>query len=194
MKKVADFLFEVGHMAKIDRTGFYFLWSGKQNLAEHTNRVCYIGYALGMLDGTVDVNKIVVMCLFHDITEIRSLDANYIAQKYVTIDEHKILDDQIKELPFKEQIKSMVGEYQERESMESIYAKEADILELVLFLKQELDVGNPQAGEWIKDVTPRLKTDLGKKLCDDILATRYDNRRWFDKTDKRWSTRNEKTQ
>lgn len=105
MKDVASFLYEVGFLSKMQRTGFAFLGTGQQNVAEHTNRVCYIGYTLAMLDGTVDAGKVVMMCLFHDMTEIRSLDHNYVAQKYVKVDEQRILDDQVQNLPFKDNLK-----------------------------------------------------------------------------------------
>ena len=52
MKKlnaIADFLFEVGILSKTPRSGFYFLGSGQQSVAEHINRVTIIGYVLSKL-------------------------------------------------------------------------------------------------------------------------------------------------
>jgi putative hydrolase of HD superfamily len=46
------------------------------------------------MDGTVAPSKVVMICLFHDMAEARSLDLNYTAQHYVTVDEHRIINDQ----------------------------------------------------------------------------------------------------
>ena len=57
-KKIANFLFEVGILAKTPRSGFHFLGTGEQSVAEHINRVSYIGYILALMDGTVDISKV----------------------------------------------------------------------------------------------------------------------------------------
>ena len=49
LKNIADFLFEVGMLAKTPRSGFFFLGSGQQSVSEHTTRTIYIGYTLAML-------------------------------------------------------------------------------------------------------------------------------------------------
>jgi hypothetical protein len=43
-KQIANFLFEVGILDKTPRSGFHFLGTGNQTVAEHVNRVCFIGY------------------------------------------------------------------------------------------------------------------------------------------------------
>ncbi len=180
-------------MAKIPRSGFAFLGSGKQNVAEHTNRVCYIGYTLAQLDGTVDVSKVVMMCLFHDFSETRSLDHNYISQKYVKVDEHTIIKDQLEKVPFKEHTMSIIEEYQTRQTLESKYAKEADILELMLFLREEEQIGNKHANERLVVAKARLQTSLGKELGESIMQANYDDRRRGDKNDQRRVNRNRGT-
>ncbi len=82
-KKIANFLFEVGMLSKTPRSGFHFLGTGEQSVAEHVNRTAFIGYALAHMDGTVDIGKVLKMCLFHDISETRISDLNHIHQKYV---------------------------------------------------------------------------------------------------------------
>jgi putative hydrolases of HD superfamily len=100
MRPVANFLFEMGMLAKTPRSGPNLLGTGEQSVAEHTNRVCYIGYVLAHLDGSANAERTVMMCLFHDMAEARTLDHNYLAQKYVTVDEAKAIDSQTKDLPF----------------------------------------------------------------------------------------------
>src|SRR6266853_3698763 len=92
-KNIANFLFEVGMLAKTPRSGFHFLGTGEHSVAEHVNRTSFIGYALAQMDGSVDVLKVLKMCLFHDISETRISDLNHIHQKYVERREHSAVQD-----------------------------------------------------------------------------------------------------
>lgn len=165
-------------LAKQQRTWFAFLWSWKQSIAEHVNRVCYVWYTLAQMDGTVDPAKVVMMCLFHDVAEARSLDHNYTAQWYVQVDEERIVDDQTRSLPFWQDIKNIIHEYETRESKESLLAKDADYLELFLMLKEQHDLWNPSAQKWMDTEHNRMRTEAWNKLLKEIINTKYDQRRW----------------
>lgn len=143
-----------------------------------------------MIDGTVDTGKVVQMCLFHDMAEARSLDHGYVAQKYVTIDEERILHDQLKDLPFGSHINALLEEYFARTSKESLLAKDADDIELLVLLKQEKDLGSTRANDRINVVAPRLRTDVAKDMWVHIQETAYDDWRFSDKNDSRWINRN----
>jgi len=93
IKKVADFLFEVGMLAKTPRSGFFFLGSGEQSVAEHINRASYIGFVLASMDKSVDMSKVLKMCLLHDLAEARVSDLNYVHQKYAETKEEKAVED-----------------------------------------------------------------------------------------------------
>lgn len=176
-RNIVNFLYEVGILAKTPRSGFHFLGSGHQSVAEHVNRVAYIGYTLAKLDGGVDVAKVLSMCLFHDIGETRVSDLNYVHQKYVTRQEHKAHEDLAATLPFGDDMLATVKEYEKRESIEAILAKDADNLEWILALKEQVDIGNERAKEWIVSAVARLKTDIAKKLAKEIVKT--DSNCWW---------------
>ena len=178
MSATANFLFEMWMLAKQQRTWFAFLWSWEQSIAEHINRVCYVGYVLAKMDWTVDPAKVVMMCLFHDVAEARSLDHNYTAQAYVQVDEARIIEDQTKHLPFWQDIKDIVHEYETRESQESLLAKDADYLEMFLMLKEQHDLWNPSAQKWMYKYLKRMRTEAWNKLLQEIITTKYDQRRW----------------
>lgn len=187
---IVDFLFEAGMLAKTPRSGFFFLGSGSQSIAEHSNRATYIGYALAQMAGNVDLSKVLQMCMFHDFAEARTSDLNYVHQKYVKSDEHKALIDLVKTLSFGNKIADLVKEYEERKTKESLLAKDADILELILSLKEQYDIGNERAKTWIPSSIKRLKTKEGKILGNKIIKTDSD-RWWFnDKQDEWWIHRN----
>ncbi len=188
---VVNFLYEVGILAKTPRSGFFFLGSGEQSVAEHINRVCYIGYCLAHIAGDVDVGKIVQMCMFHDISESRISDLNYVHEKYTTRLEEKAHEDLTQSLPFGKDLKELVDEYEERESKESKLTKDADNLELLLSLKEQADTGNERAKTWIPSLIKRLLTDEAKVLAEVIIKTDSDNWWFGNKDDKWWVNRNQ---
>ncbi len=189
IKAVANFLFEAGILAKTPRSGFYFLGSGEQSVAEHLNRTAYIGYALGMLHGSVDVAKIMKMCLFHDFAESRVSDLNYVHQKYTERFEDRAIEDLANTLPFGDDIKNLIEEYRERKTDEALIAKDADNIEFILSLKEQLDIGNERAKEWIPSAVKRIKTEVGKQVVEAIVETDSDAWWFGDKDDEWWVSR-----
>ncbi|HYC80096.1 MAG TPA: HD domain-containing protein [Candidatus Binatia bacterium] len=187
---IVDFLYEVGILAKTPRSGFYFLGSGSQSVAEHINRVVYIGFTLGMMTPGVDVGKILKMCLLHDLTESRISDLNYVHQKYTERHEHKAIEDLAKTLPFGDHIVELVKEYESRETMEARLAKDADRLEWLMALKEQYDTGNARAASWLPSALKRMDTDIAKELGEKIINTPSDNWWFGDKDDEWWITRN----
>ena len=190
LEGVVDFLFEVGILAKTPRSGFFFLGSGEQSVAEHLNRTAYVGYCLAQLAGDVDVGKVVQMCLFHDVSESRISDLNYVHQKYTERHEEKAHADLANSLPFGGLVKALLDEYEERETKEALLAKDADNLELILSLKEQLDIGNERARTWLGPASKRLKTEEARALVARILETDSD-RWWFaEKSSDWWVHRN----
>jgi|SRR5581483_7644980 len=189
---LADFLFEVGMLAKTPRSGFHFLGTGKQSVAEHINRTVYIGYVLAMMDGHVDVATVMKMCLFHDLGEARASDLGYIHQKYATADEDRAIRDAATSLPFGKDIIEIWEKYEQRTSQEALLTKDADQLDLLLSLKEQIGIGNQRAATWLPPVMKRFKTKVGKELAKKILTTDYDHWWYADKDDEWWVSRNGK--
>lgn len=189
---IVNFLFEVGILSKTPRSGFYFLGSGKQSVAEHSNRTVYVGFALASMDGSLNMERVLKMCLFHDLVEGRTSDLNYVHQKYVIADEHRALDDLVKLLPFGEDVKDTLTEYKERKTKEALIAKDADIIEWILSLKEQIDTGSERAKTWMPSAIRRLKTEEGKILAQEILLTNSDEWWFSDKEDDWWVNRSKK--
>ena len=187
-----DFLYEAGMLAKSPRSGFFYLGSGEQSIAEHINRVTYIGFTLAQMAGDVDLSKILQMCMFHDFAEARTSDLNYVHQKYVKSDEQNALSDSISGIPFGEKIKLIMEEYEAKKTKEALLSKDADNLEVILSLKEQFDIGNARAKTWIPSAIKRLKTEEGKKLGEKIIETDSDKWWFTDKDGEWWITRNKK--
>ena len=119
MERIANFLFEAGMLKRTPRTGFQFLGSGAESVAEHIFRTVYIGYALGRLTEKADTDRIIKMCLFHDLPEARTGDLNYVNKKYVKADETRAINDLAATLPFGEEIQELIFEFLKGESLEA---------------------------------------------------------------------------
>jgi len=191
MDKIADFLFEVGMLSKTPRSGYQFLGSGKESVAEHVLRTVFVGYALCKLDDSLDELRVLKMCILHDLPEARTGDMNYVNKKYVDVNEEKAVQELTEELFFGEEIKAAIEEFNRKETKEALIALDADQIALILQLKEYGDLGNRYAEEWINFALKRLNTETGKKLAERIIKTDSSNW-WFKEKSDWWVNGNKK--
>jgi putative hydrolases of HD superfamily len=185
LKSIADFLFEVGMLKRTPRSGFQFLGTGKETVAEHSLRTAIIGFTLARMSGKLSTDRIVLMCLFHDLVEARTGDLNYVNKRYVKADEKSAVRDMTANLFFGEEIRQLAEEFEACSTPEAESANDADQLEMILQLKELGDLGNRYAGDWINAAVKRLKTDDGKKLERSILNTDF-AAWWFKEKEDEW--------
>ena len=185
MKDLINFLFEVGMLKKTPRTGYQFLGSGKESVAEHSFRMTLIGYLLSLQEPKADAMKTTLMCLFHDLHEARTGDHNYVNKRYVQIDEEKAVQDLANGLPFRDQIVSFTHEFAEGKSLEACISRDADQLDLILSLKEQQDLGNAYAREWLHYALKRLQTEAARSMAQEILETDSTDW-WFEKKTEWW--------
>ncbi len=190
LKRLVQFFFEMGMLKRTPRTGYRFLGTGEESVAEHSFRTAIIGFSLAS-EQDVDVEKVVLMCLFHDIAEARTGDHNYVYQRYVISDEERALRDQLKGLPFSEKIKELIEEFNKGETEEAKIARDSDQLDLILELKEQLDIGNENAREWIEYAIKRLETNRAKEIAKQIMST-HSSDWWFVKDTDWWIKGNRK--
>ena len=167
------FFNEVGLLAKTPRSGFAFLGSGQQSVAEHSFRMALIAFALADLvkdNQPVDRSKLLAMALLHDLPEARIGDLNYVNKRYITADEEKAVEDIRKAYPFGDEISTLFNEYRENKTLEAQLTHDADQLELLLALKKELELGNQFASAWMANAEKRLQTDMGKALAEKLKS------------------------
>lgn len=161
-ERTSDFLFEIGTLRRLFRMHRQTLLADdlSDNIASHTYRVTMIGWILAQMEH-VDPYTVVMMCLLHDIGEIRSNDHNWIHKRYVKVFDTEILEDQLGTLPFPE-LKDFAYEYAARESKASHVAKDADLLEQILLLKEYEWQGSYEARVWLHGKNDDHNAQLGK--------------------------------
>ena len=184
MDNIANFLFETGMLSKTPRSGYQFLGSGKESVAEHIIRTVFVGYTLCKTDASLNELRVLKMCVFHDLPEARTGDMNYVNKKYVDVDEGKAVRELTEDLPFGSDIKLSIDEFNRKETKEALIARDADQIALILQLKEYGDLGNKYAEEWINFALRRLSTEAGKKLAQRVIKT--DSSNWWFKDKNDW--------
>ncbi len=174
--RLADLIFELGMLRKTPRTGYQFLGTGSENVAEHSFRTAAIGYMLARRAGA-DAAKTVLMCLFHDLHEARTGDFNYVNSMYDASDDTEALSHALYGTGLEEEILPLWEELEVTESLEAQLAQDADQLDFIANLKELWDLGNPYAEAWLDSSVARLRTDAGRKLAQAIRTT--DHKDWW---------------
>ncbi|MFB0519972.1 MAG: HD domain-containing protein [Desulfatiglandales bacterium] len=185
MRDIVNFLFEVGILKRVPRSGYEFLGTGSESVAEHSFRVAVIAYLLAKNEQKADTQKVVLMSLFHDFHEARTGDHNYVNKRYVIVNEDKAVRDLARKLPSGEEIVSLIHEFNSRETLEARLSQDADQLDFILELKRQQDLGNQSAAEWMRYSIKRLITDIAKKLAHEIIKTDSSDW-WFKKNEGLW--------
>lgn len=179
-KKIAQFLFEMGTMRKLPRMHRQTLLTDdiSDTIASHSYRVTLIGWILAKMEGA-DPYKVVMMCLSHDMNEVRTGDHNWVHKRYVKIFEEETRKEQLGELPFSDLLE-LAEEYDGRKSREAVIAKDADMLDQILLLREYVWQGNKEAEKWLKrkSTTDNFKTGSAKSLAQSIM--KEDPSSWFE--------------
>lgn len=174
MKSFVHLLFEARKLKDIPRSGYQFLEAGKETVAEHSFITAFIAFIMTGIHSDIDGNKLIRMCLIHDLSEARTGDLNYVQKRYVSADEKRALSDAVANIPLKSEILDLMREFNEGKSLEARLAHDADQIAFILDLKALIDKGYKPPHKWMTHVVDRLKTDTGRKLAKVIHRTDSD--------------------
>lgn len=172
MKDIVNLFFETGMLNRIQRTGPYAVnCRDHENVAEHCHRTLLVGYVLAKLEN-VDVQKVLIMLLVHDIPEARIGDMNLITRRYINRDEgeEKAFADQTENLPgdIKTELRNAFKDFNGKSSKEAVVANDADLLECAVEAKELITKGFADMNNWLENIKKRVKTDSAKKLLKQI--------------------------
>jgi len=171
---IMDFLFEVGYLKRIPRSGWLFAGiSFPESVADHSFRVTLIGLTLAILEGA-DCEKVMKMCILHDLAESKLLDLPARTKPYLPNKEDielQIFHDITRELPdsIRTEFLSTFEEYIQNSSLESMIAHDADKLEMLLQAVEYKQQGY-NTYEWIVDALTSLQTDIAKKIALTLIS------------------------
>lgn len=187
LERLADFCNEAGMLRHTPRSGYAFLGSGKESVAEHSYRTTVLGYMLARMAG-LEPSRVVMLCLFHDLHEARTGDFNYVNHRYDTCRARAALEDATAGTGLADDILGAWDELEDARTDAARLAHDADQLDLICNLQAELSRGNEFAREWLDSALKRLRTPEGRELAETILRT-DPNRWWYGRVDKDWWVR-----
>lgn len=168
VQSLTNFLFEACALKRLQRTGWQILGAGnKESIAEHSFMVAVIGYVLAR-ELKADTMKVLMMGLFHDFSETRTGDVYKLADLYVAVDDAKARRDSFSS---DKSLTLLFEEYEKKSSLESKIVHDADNLVLLLELKQLIESGNTNAGEWFEANKDRLRLKESKEVFEEIKKT-----------------------
>lgn len=180
-KSLISFFFEVGTLRKVIRAHRQTLLTDdfSDNIASHSFRTAIIGWFLAKIEG-VDPYKVVIICLLHDLEESRAGDQNWVHKRFVKVFEKEIREGQLRNLPKANELLELSKEYQERKTIEAKIAKDSDLLDQILILKEYAWRGNKEAEKWLKgkEQEELMFTETGKKLAAEAYRQRPSE--WWD--------------
>jgi putative hydrolase of HD superfamily len=174
MKNIVNLLFKAKILKDIPRSGYHFLGTGKESVAEHSFSTAFIAYVMSQLEPDVDALRLICMCLVHDLPEAKIGDLNYVQKQYVTADEEKALEDTTRDIPFGFELADLIRDFNEGRSLEAGLARDADQLAFILELKALADIGYHPPNKWLPFALKRLKTPIGRRLAQNIMETAWD--------------------
>jgi len=177
--KVADFIFEMGMLKRVDREGWKLIGvSHPEQVAAHSLRAAQIGYILALLEGYEDPSEVCAMLVFHDIGEARIGDIHKVASRYIVDDESKAVKDQFHGLQkIGDELYTLWEQVEVRQTTAGIIAKDADLLEMAATACEYKSQGFSGAESWVERTAQRLTTASAKDLFK-ILRQRNPEAWW----------------
>lgn len=174
IKKLTSFFFEIGNLRKVARAHQQMLLFQDltDNIASHSFRTTIIGYFLAK-ELKVDADRVIKMCLLHDIEEARSGDQNWVHRKYIKVYEDEIRKEQLENILHSGELLRLSKEYQERKTLESKIVKDADLLDEICLLREYQWQGSKEAKDWLhfKNEGQQEKlmfTKLAKEIAKEV--------------------------
>jgi len=126
-----------------------------------------------------------MLCLIHDFHEARTGDFNYVNSIYNSSRQREAMSHALTGTGLTRRLMPLWDEQDKEESPESLLAKDADQIDLILNLVEERNLGNPYAAKWLESALKRLESDAGRELARHIVASDHTDW-WFKGPDPDW--------
>lgn len=186
MKQIANFLYEVGLLKRVKRSGWWLAGvKDPETVAEHSYRAAIIAHLVATLE-QADAEQACAIALFHDTHEARVLDLHKVAARYLDTGpaEAAAVREQVLPLPdaVRPAVQALKEAFSSRASAEARIARDADYLECLAQALEYKAQGNPDVDDWITNCRRRLETKSAQKLATELVKTKPDE--WWEKLKK----------
>lgn len=175
LRETVKIFYEAGVLKRIPRSGWFLAGiKNPETIAEHLFRSALIGYFLAKME-KADENKVMKMCLTHDLAEVRIGERNKVNARYIDSKqaELKAFQDIFKKIDNKEFV-NLFKELYDKRTKEAVVAKDADMLEVIIQAREYVSAGESDSlNIWIRNEEKRLKTKSAKRLAKTIGRTKF---------------------
>lgn len=167
-KNITNLIYEAAVVKRMLRTGWQILGDNQEGVGEHTFMTSVISYFLARELGA-NMEKVLVMAVFHDFHEARTGDLDKIAKFYMTRDQDKANRDIFQTID--DRLLKTLDIYEEQKTMEAKIVYEANVIAFLVELKLLLEKGNTHAQEWIDGNIKRLRLPEAIALAQDLVTS-----------------------
>ena len=171
-----SFLYEIGTLRYKERLWSQFVGERFANTTEHLYRLIWLALIIAKnMKEDVNLEKLIIMAMLHDVGEIRSSDINYINSAYVSPREDRAFKQTVGKVSLRDELVSIWNEYRDMQSVEAKIIVDADKIEPIMELQEQEALGMKIATDWklknIERKVGRLNTNYANELLLAILQT-----------------------
>ena len=168
LHQITNLIYEASVVKRLLRTGWQILGDNEEGVGEHTFMTSVIAYFLAK-ELSADMEKVLVMSVFHDFHEARTGDLDKIAKFYMTRDQDRANRDIFQGVD--DELLATLEEYEKRTSPEAKIVYEANVIAFLVELKLLIEKGNTHAGEWLDANIKRLRIPQAVTLAGNLAKT-----------------------
>ena len=178
-KNILKFIFELGQLKRVKHEGWKLIGiDNPESVAEHSLCAAQIGFILAKLEKYENPFEVCSILVFHDVAECRIGDIHRVGNRYISVDEEKVIEEQTAKLEnIGKEISGMFKQTERRNTEAGIIAKDADFLEMAFMAKEYLERGYGFAQDWIDNISKSVKTKSAVSLLKDLQKS--DSNNWW---------------
>lgn len=161
-RDMANIIYEASVVKRMLRTGWQRLGDNSEGVGEHSFMTAVIAYLIARdismkndPERRVNMEKIMVMSVFHDFHEGRTGEIDKVAKLYLIRNQDKANRDIFEGKD--DELLKLLNEYEEKESLEAKIVYEANVIAFGVECKLLVEKGNTNAQEWLDSNTERLR-------------------------------------
>jgi len=182
VKKITNLIYEAAVVKRLLRTGWQIFGDNEEGVGEHSFMTAVIAYFLARETSAnpstklrINMEKVLIMSIFHDFHEARTGEQDKIAKFYTKRDQDKANEHIFKDID--SDLLVMLNEYEEKESLEAKVVYEANVIAFSVEVKLLLEKGNTHAKEWLLANNTRLRLPQSIALAQELTNT--DSQNWW---------------
>lgn len=184
MKEILEFIEEIERLKFIPRSGWqYYGIKEPESVAEHSFLVTFLSLIIGLKliknGENIDLKKLLIMSIIHEIGEVRIGDIHLVAKEYIGNEsvetaEKKVACDLLKKANLDE-LMEIYDEFLKGETKEAILVRACDKLELLIQAYLYKKIGYTNVDEFFKshkNVEDIKKIEILENIFEEIRRLR----------------------